>query len=101
MVARALQTTNCNQSCCCKNLYLKYVRSCCNAAAKSVQQDGSNVDLILVIPISFVLRLWFYYMWQSTECCESQIMRMRCKEGHLLISYYYKRCNISVSIVYL
>ena len=28
------------------NYYLKYVRSCCNAAAKCVQQDGANVDLI-------------------------------------------------------
>ena len=61
--------TNWNQSCCCKNLYLKYVRSCCNAAAKWVQQDGANVDLILLILISSVLRLWFYYMWRSTESC--------------------------------
>ena len=49
-------------ACCCKNLYLKYVHSCCNAAAKCVQQDGANVDLTLVISISAVLRLWFYYI---------------------------------------
>ena len=52
---------------------------------QGVQQDGANVDLTLVISISAVLRLWFYYMGQSTECCG----RMSCKKGHL--SYYYKR----------
>ena len=45
--------TNWNQNCCSKNLYLKYVRICCNAAAKCVQQDGANVDLIISISSAF------------------------------------------------
>ena len=35
-------------------------------SCKCVQQDGANVDLILVILISSVLGLWFYHRWQST-----------------------------------